>query len=124
MINLPGGTIYGCQLSPGPVGNALEFDGIDDYARIPGDNMLPPAVLSTLSVGSISLWFRVDDIPTVNGIRPIFYYGREQPCEFFDAANEGVIIEVGHSPIHNQSKRLYFTMWMNGCTYPSFCYDS
>ena len=118
------GTVYGTQSVPGPVGKALEFDGIDDYARIPGDNSPPPSVLSGLSEGSISLWFRVEDIPLEFGIRPIFYYGRNEACNFFDAANEGVIIEVGHSPIHKSSKRLYFTMWTNGCTFPSFCYDS
>lgn len=122
--NTTGGTVFGAQLVPGPVGNALEFDGINDYARIPGNNMAPPSVLSNLTEGSISVWFRVDDIPMGFGIRPIFYYGKENPCIFFDAANEGMIIEVGHSPIHNGSRRLYFTMWTNGCTYPSFCYDS
>jgi len=124
VTNQTGGTVYGCQSVPGPVGNALDFDGLDDYARIPGDGILPPIVLSGLSEGSISVWFRVDNIPTISGIRPIFYYGREFGCDFFDAANEGLIIEVGHAPIHAGSKRLYFTMWTNGCTYPSFCYNS
>ena len=124
VTNQMAGTVYGCQSVPGPVGNALGFDGLDDYARIPGNGILPPAVFSGLSEGSISVWFRVDNIPTINGIRPIFYYGREFACDFFDAANEGLIIEVGHAPIHAGSKRLYFTQWTNGCTLPSFCYDS
>lgn len=119
-----GGTVYGCQLIPGVVVNALEFDGVDDFARIPGESNLPPALFSNLAEGSISVWFKVEQIPTIHGIRPIFYYGREFACEFFDAANEGLIIEVGHSPIHAGSKRLYFTQWTNGCTLPSFCYDS
>jgi len=118
------GTVYGGQTVPGPVGNALEFNGISNYARVPGDGEAPPDVISKLSKGSISVWFRVDQIPLTYGIRPIFYYGRENACNFFDAANEGMIIEVGHSPIHNGSRRLYFTEWTNGCTFPSFCYDS
>lgn len=124
ITNTFAGTIYGCESIPGPVGNALGFDGTDDYARIPEGDKPPPQVLQNLSKGSISLWFKVEDIPMSNGIRPIFYYGRQNACDFFDAANEGMIIEVGHSPIHNQSRRLYFTEWTNGCTYPSFCYDS
>jgi len=120
--NQMGGTCYGCQSVDGPVGKALDFDG-DDFARIPANGVVPPPVLSNLSEGSISVWFRIDDIPDY-GIRPIFYYGNDRPCDFFDAANEGMIIEVGHSPIHNGSHRMYFTMWTNGCTLPTFCYDS
>jgi hypothetical protein len=32
--------------------------------------------------------------------------------------------ELGHSPVHPASEFLYFTIWKNGCTVPSFCYDS
>jgi hypothetical protein len=66
----------------------------------------------------------VDAIPEFHGIAPLFYYGNREACDFFDAANEGLIIEVGHSPVHFRSKRLYFTIWKNGCTLPSFCFDS
>ena len=118
------GTIYGAKRIEGVSGNALSFDGDNDYARIPKDGEPPPSILSDLGQGSISLWFKVDHIPTNYGIAPIFYYGAEEKCDFFDAANKGLIIELGHSPIHYGSKRLYFTIWKNGCTYPSFCYDS
>jgi hypothetical protein len=118
-----GGTIYGCSEIDGPVGQALGFDGIDDYARLPGNGMSPPAELAELGEGSISVWFRVDDIPDY-GIRPIFYYGMNDLCDFFDASNMGLIIEVGHSPIHNGSQRLYLTIWSNECYFPTFCYDS
>lgn len=118
------GTIYGAKRIEGVSGNALSFDGENDYARIPKDGEPPPSILSDLGQGSISLWFKVDHIPTNYGIAPIFYYGAEEKCDFFDAANKGLIIELGHSPIHYGSKRLYFTIWRNGCTYPSFCYDS
>ena len=118
------GTNYEAELIPGIKGNALSFDGINDYARIPGDGEDPPPVLADLDYGSISVWFKADNIPTEFGIAPILYYGSEEMCNFFDAANQGVIIELGHSPIHYASESLYFTMWKNGCTYPSFCYDS
>lgn len=118
------GTNYGADIIDGVHGKALSFNGISDYARIPADGQNPPAVLKTLGMGSISVWFRVDEIPMHYGIAPIFYYGSEGKCDFFDAANQGLIIEVGHSPIHYASKRVYFTIWKNGCTYPSFCYDS
>ena len=69
------GTNYGASLVPGISGNALSFDGITDYVRIPKDGQSPPAVLSTLGEGSISVWFKVNTIPTEFGITPILKYG-------------------------------------------------
>jgi len=118
------GTNFGGGLIQGVQGMALSFDGNGSYARLSGAGTEPPPQLSELGRGSISVWFRVNHIPTDYGIAPVFYYGTEEKCEFFDAANKGLIIEVGHSPIHPGSERVYFTIWKNGCTYPSFCYDS
>ncbi len=102
----------------------MSFDGSDDYVRIPGDGQNLPTIFSTLGKGSISLWFKADKIPTDYGIAPILYYGTEQQCNFFDAANKGLIIELGHSPIYYGSEAIFFTIWKNGCTVPSFCFDS
>lgn len=118
------GKIIGAEIIPGLKGNALYFDGVDDFATISGENENPPEVLKDLGSGSISLWFRVDHIPPENGIAPVLYYGAAEKCDFFDASNQGLIIEVGHSPVHYRSERLYFTLWKNGCGLPSFCYDS
>ena len=118
------GVNHGGVLIDGMKGKALYFDGNSDFGLIENDESLPPGQLKSLGVGSISLWFRVDHIPLDHGIAPLFYYGGLEACDFFDAANQGLIIEVGHSPIHRQSERLYFTIWKNGCTYPSFCFDS
>ncbi|MCF8231000.1 MAG: T9SS type A sorting domain-containing protein [Bacteroidales bacterium] len=118
------GTNYGGEVVEGMKGNALEFDGETDYARIPENGEDPPDILEDLEYGSISIWFKVDNIPTDYGIAPAFYYGAEEMCDFFDAANQGMIIELGHSPIYMGSESIFFTIWKNGCTYPSFCFDS
>lgn len=118
------GTNYGGEPVQGPKNNALAFDGNSSYARIPKNGEYPPEILKELGQGSISVWFKVDHILTEHGIAPIFYYGAWEKCDFFDAANQGLIIEVGHSPVHYKSKNIYFTIWKNGCTYPSFCFDS
>src|SRR6056297_502665 len=118
------GRNYGADMIHGVKGNALHFGDTTDYVRIPEDGKKPPSILSQLGKGSISLWFKVNKIPTDYGIAPILYYGSEEKCDFFDAANKGLIIEVGHSPVHLGSERLYFTIWKNGCTYPSFCFDT
>ena len=118
------GTAFGAESIDGVKGEALYFDGNGDYATIGNGQHTNPSDFNDLGAGSISLWFRVDHIPLENGIAPIFYYGGLKKCDFFDAANEGLIIEVGHSPVHYGSKSLYFTIWANGCTFPSFCFDS
>lgn len=123
-VNANHGTNYGGELVPGVKGNAISFDGVSAYIRIPGDGKPPPAMYSELGEGAISFWFKADNIPTTYGIAPLFYYGAEEKCDFFDAANKGFIIELGHSPIFRGSKELFFTAWKNGCTYPSFCFDS
>ncbi len=118
------GILAGTELIPGIRGKALYFDGVNDYATLGDKQFNPPGVLKDLGQGSISLWFKVEHIPPEDGIAPLFYYGSATKCDFFDAANEGLILEVGHSPVQYRSERLYFTIWKNGCTYPSFCFDS
>jgi hypothetical protein len=115
---------HGAKLIDGIKEKALSFNGTSNFAEIPGKEGGTPAVLSQLGEGSIAFWFKVDHIPTDFGIAPMFYYGMEDKCKFFDAANKGLIIELGHTPVHFRSERLYFTMWKNGCTLPTFCYDS
>lgn len=122
--NSNNGAITGAYSSLGIKGSALTLDGNNDYAEITSDGINPPLVLKSLGEGTISVWFKVNYIPIDDGIAPIFYYGSTEKCDFFDAANQGLIIEVGHSPVHYESERLYFTIWKNGCTYPSFCFDS
>jgi len=123
-INANHGTNYGGILVPGIAGNALSFDGVEDYARIPKDGETPPFIFSTLGKGSISVWFKANNIPVEFGIAPILFYGAQEQCNYFDAANEGLIIELGHSPVYFGSEAIFFTIWKNGCTLPSFCFDS
>lgn len=119
------GINIGAETIDGVVGKALEFNGTSDYINVQNSDALPPSILQDLGEGTISLWFRVDSIPLVHGIAPILYYGDNSACiDMFDASNRGLIIEVGHSPVHNYSKRLYFTIFSNDCFLPSFCYDS
>lgn len=118
------GTNYGAVRVTGVIGNALYFDGENDYVRIPADGKAPPQHLRYLDKGSISLWFKATEIPVDFGIAPLFYYGSAGMCDFMDAANRGLIIELGHTPIHFGSERIYYTVWNNGCWLPSLCFDS
>jgi hypothetical protein len=118
------GVIHGATRTVEDGHVALKFDGEDDYVKMEamkGENLRH---ISKLGDGSISVWFKLNSLPQGKRIYPIFYYGSSGPCDFFDAANKGLIIEIGHHPVQYNSMRLYFTLWANGCTYHSFCYDS
>lgn len=119
------GKIFGSPEKYRGFTTAYNFDGKNDFIAVPDTNNAPPQQISSLTKGSISIWFKVDSIPVVDGIMPVFYYGSSDNClNMFDASNQGLIIEVGHSPVHLGSKRLYFTLFMNGCTLPSLCFDT
>jgi len=118
------GTGFQTDQSSGIKGKALSFNGVDSYVEINGEDGKPPSLLSELGVGTISVWFKVENIPLQHGIAPLLYYGSTEKCDFFDAANQGLIIELGHSPIFPGSEEIFYTVWSNGCTLPSFCFDS
>ena len=118
-------TVYGASWTEGRIGGALDFDGIDDYVQIPNNESPPPNHLKNKDQGSISLWFKCDYIPIDNAIAPLFQYGSKDPCNVINNANGGLVIELGHDPLHIQSKRIYFTFFSNGCElHPSLCFDS
>jgi len=98
---------------------------LGNYISVQSGMNSPLSEMTYLGDGAISVWFKCKRIPTDFGIAPIFYYGSSDPClNMFDASNQGLIIELGHSPVHRGSRRLYFTIFANGCTYPSLCFDS
>jgi hypothetical protein len=119
------GTIHGGSwINDLDDGYALQFDGVDDYVEIIS-NHPEGRMLEDLQVGSISIWFKIDSFPENGEILPIFYYGADSACSNMpDAANQGMVVEIGHDPIHENSRRLYYTVWGDGCTFPSFCVDT
>jgi hypothetical protein len=115
------GAIYGASRSEG----ALDFDGEDDYVDIYDGS----GKISSLSKGTISLWFKFDTYPDGGSsksgpavIQPIFYVGDG----IGGSTNSSLIIEVGHSPLRENSK-LYFTLF-TGCgdpfERPIQCFDT
>jgi hypothetical protein len=103
----------------------MKLDGKDDVITILNSAGTTPPHIGSLGEGSISIWFKLNRLQDGKGIQPIFYFGSWTECaNMFDAANQGIIIEVGHHPVHWESNRLYFTIFGNGCSVPSFCFDS
>ncbi len=118
-------TVYGATWTEGKINGALDFDGLNDYVQIPDNQSPPPTHYKELEQGTIAFWFKSDSIPTENAVAPLIQYGKSTPCDVINNANGGLIIELGHDPLHKQSKRIYFTFFSNGCElYPSLCFDS
>lgn len=103
----------------------LYFDGVDDYIKLTDEENAVPKALKSLKTGTIVFRFSVHEIPVQSGIAPLLYFGAEAACEsVIDASNKGFIIEVGHSPVHPGSRRLYATFFPNECGLPALCFDS
>lgn len=116
------GTVYGgASWETGRIGNALSFDGINDWVGVPASGEAAPSEINNLAVGSVSLWIKYDGEAPL--LYPIMYVGASP--EVSDT-NEGVLIEMGHSEIPDltNSEDLFYTVTMAGSAEPIFCYDS
>jgi len=90
------GTLYGPTREPGKVADALNFDGVDDYVRVPDDPSLrfPNGI-------SIGMWCRADreDVP----MSP---FGQNKEAEgfinlWFDPVS-GMRAEISYDPVPSQ----------------------
>ncbi len=109
----------------GVIGNGcLELDGKDDYLEILKSGKTP-SQFHNLKQGSISIWFKARSIPKETSISPLLHYGNAKGCENMrDASNEGLVIEVAHGKIREESQGVYFTVYNNACELPTVCFDS
>lgn len=117
------GTVYGdATWTTGKSGNALYFDGTNDYVRIPSSGQSAPSQISSLSTGTISLWFKFEGTATGPGfLLPILYVGSSPETT---GTKDGAIIEIGHMNIHSDSQELFYTVTEVGGEEPTFCFDS
>jgi parallel beta-helix repeat protein len=92
------GTIYGATWTSGKIGNALQFDGIDDYVLC-GSNSLPTGNAPR----TVSLWFKAFDIPSDRNTI-LAAYG--QPYAY----------DVFYLVIIGETKKVYVGMWGGGDT--------
>jgi len=116
------GTVIGGTWTTGRSDGALEFDGTDDYVRIPAAGQTAPTQIADLSEGSIAIWFKFDGTAGTSGIfYPVFYQGPDQSVS---DTHEGLIIEVGHKGIWNSSQELFYTVTLSGSSEPILCFDS
>lgn len=116
------GTIFGASWVTGRSGNALYFNGVNNYVRVPGAGQNAPATISNLAEGTIAVWFKFSEEAGTTGIfLPIFYMG---PDTTSAATSEGLIIEIGHRGLRNTSQQLFYTVTLNGNANPTLCFDS
>jgi hypothetical protein len=116
------GTIMGgAEIKPGKIGNALYFDGVDDYVDIPSFEDI-----GSLTQGTIAFWFNYESLLDKQTVMPIFYMGIK------DGSNSDnmYIIEIGHSAndggtdLPNPNDKKIYSTWIKNHREPFVCFDS
>lgn len=106
------GTSYDITYTAGPIAKAVSFNGLRSRIYFPDKNSNPPQIMSTLSIGSIALWFKFQNQDA--DILPILYFGESAT----GTPHNSLIIEIGHGQTI-LNRKLYFTI-----VNQRFCYDS
>jgi len=112
-----GNTVF----SAGKIGNALYFDGVDDYVDLPQSAV---SEIGSLGQGTIAFWFKFSSILDKQTVMPIFYIGGNERDK-----DNIFIIEIGHfdertpGALAPNNKKLYVT-WIKDNKDPFLCYDS
>ena len=113
-VNKLDGTGTAITYETGVSGMAARFNDAQAKIIFPAAGTPPPVSISGLATGSVSVWFKYQNLGAQ--ILPIFYFGESDT----GTPHNSLIIEVGHGGGTNPSnKRLYFTIVNR-----SFCYDS
>lgn len=108
------GTVLGePRIIEGVMGNALLFDGNDDYVALSSEVI---ESIGELHEGSISLWFKFDYNLDKQSIQPIFYLGIDDEKD----VDNMFIIEIGHR--RRENTKLYVTWVIEGRV--RLCFDS
>ncbi len=107
------GTVYGEKWVKGRIGNALDFDGADDFVNLPQNAI---NIIGNLSKGTIAFWFNYTYNLNEQEIQPLFYLGIDDENE----PDNMFIIEIGHKNPAN--RRLYIT-WVINNRIP-LCFDT
>jgi len=95
-------------------GNALKFDGVNDYVNMPQNAV---SYIGNLSQGTIAFWFNFTNTLQNQSIIPLFYIGIDDENDDDDL----FIVEIGHGG--TQNTRLYVT-WIINQQIPVLCYDT
>jgi hypothetical protein len=112
----------GAAIQSGKIGNAVFFDGIDDYVEF-SQNALD--AVGSLSQGTISFWFNYESLLDTQTVMPLFYIGNNQ-----GSPDNMYVIEIGHSAGDGRTsspdpndKKIYST-WIKNNREPFLCFDS
>jgi len=112
-LGIANGIVIGKLYSvKGVSGKAIFFNG-SGYVKFGKD---VTGLLGEFKEGSISLWFKFEDVLDKERILPIFYLGIASEKE----RDNMFIIEIGHAKPNN--RKLYVTWIINGR--PVLCFDS
>ncbi len=107
------GVVYGASWIYGKIGNALDFDGENDFVILPQSAI---NFIGSLDEGTIAFWFYYDYNLDQQEIQPLFYLGIDNENEL----DNMFIIEIGHK---NPANRKLYVTWVVDGRIP-LCFDS
>lgn len=120
-----GTVIGGAVFAEGKLGGAINFDGIDDFVKLPQEALNE---VEDLEEGTIAFWFKFEgSLLETQTVMPIFYLGVE------DKAIDNIfIIEIGHFdeesfaavPVPDPDNKKLYVTWIRNNREPFLCYDS
>jgi hypothetical protein len=111
------GTAHNILYEDGPVSRAAVFNGTTSRIDFPVMSAIPPTEIGNLNYGSISLWFKFQNMG--GDILPLLYFGENDAS----LPHNSLIIEIGHSQ-DIEDKRLYFTILVAPYNLTRFCFDN
>ena len=121
--NTPKVLNFGAEYIPAVVGNGLSYNGKGAYSLIHTEEHHNMSIIGEYGSISISLWFKLDQIPT-DGVAPIFYCSLDgHPVQDL-IADKGIYIEVGHGKKREKQGKLFFTVWNGNYLRPDICYNT
>jgi len=121
--NIEGSLIGDIAWEEGKVGNALLFDGIDDFVKFSQEAI---DLVNNLNQGTIAFWFKYSSTLDKQTIMPIMHYGSDSVTK----DDNMLIIELGHSdtnsevPSIDQSNKKLYATWIENNNEPVLCYDT
>ena len=113
-----GAELIGGEFRQGVIGNALYFDGVEDYVKF---SIKAIDEIGSLDQGSIAFWMKYESILNSQELMPIFYLGVN---EGLGVEDNMYLIEIGHGDLEGANNKKLYSTWIKDNQMPFLCSDS